>query len=181
VLDDVRLIWRLRQGDREALRTMYEKHRDDLLRLAAGLLRNKTDAEDVVHEVFIAFVQNAGHFSLTGSLKGYLAVCVANKARNVNRARARHNAAPLDAAEAAACTCTRPDEWLIIDEDFQRLRNALNLLPYEQREAVLLRLQGDMKFKHIARHQQTTVKTAISRYRYAINKLRSLLNGEAEQ
>ena len=181
MLDDVRLIWRLRQGDRDALQAIYEKYRDDLLRVAAGLLQDKTDAEDVVHEVFIAFVKNAGQFSLTGSLKGYLAVCVANKARNINRGRSRQCTATLDDADPPACTCTRPDEWIILDEDFQQLRNALNLLPYEQREAVLLRLQGDMKFRHIARHQQTTVKTAISRYRYGLAKLRSLLNGEAEK
>lgn len=177
-MEDVRLIRRLRQGDQDALRAIYEKYRDDLLRIAAGLLQNKTDAEDIVHEVFITLVQNAGQFTLTGSLKGYLAVCVANKARNVNRSKARHYAEPLDATDPPACKGRRPDEWLVIDEDFQRLRNAMNQLPYEQREAVLLRLQADLKFKLIARHQQTTVKTAISRYRYGLTKLRSLLNGE---
>jgi len=181
VLEDVRLIWRLRQGDQDALRAIYEKYRDNLLRIAAGLLQDKSDAEDVVHEVFITFIKNAGQFNLTGSLKGYLAVCVANNARNVNRSRARHNTESLDDADPPACNSTRPDEWIIIDEDFQRLRNAMNQLPFEQREVVLLRLQADLKFKHIARHQQTTVQTVISRYRYGLTKLRSLLNSEAEK
>lgn len=181
VLEDARLIGRLRRGDREALRAIYESHRDNLLRIAAGLLHDKADAEDVVHEVFITLVQNAGRFNLTGSLKGYLAVCVANRARNFNRTKVRHPAAELDDADSLACGVARPDEWLIIDEEFQRLCNAMNQLPYEQREAVLLKLQADLKFKDIARHQQTTVKTAISRYRYGISKLRSLLNGDTLQ
>ena len=43
--------------------------------------------EDVLHDVFVGFASQAGQFELKGSLKGYLAVCVANRARNVNRYR----------------------------------------------------------------------------------------------
>lgn len=181
MLEDVRLIWRLRQGDQDALRAIYEKYRDNLLHIAAGLLHDKTDAEDVVHEVFIAFVQNACRFTLTGSLKSYLGVCVANKARNINRSRIRQDTEPLGQIDPPDCKGARPDEWLIIDEDFRKLRSAMNQLPFEQREAVLLHLQADMKFRHIARHQQTTIKTVISRYRYGLTKLRSLLNSEAQK
>ena len=51
---------------------------------------------------------------------------------------------------------------------------------YRAREAVVLHIQGTMKFKEIARLQQTSVKTALSRYRYGLNKLRSIFNGEVE-
>ncbi len=54
-------------------------------------------------------------------------------------------------------------------------------LPYEQREAVVLHLQGAMKFKEIAEIQETSVKTALSRYRYGLDKLRSILTGEVEK
>jgi len=43
---------------------------------AANLLHDTNAAEDVVQDVFISFVQSADSFHLTGSLKGYLAVCV---------------------------------------------------------------------------------------------------------
>ena len=51
-------------------------------------------------------------------------------------------------------------------------------LPYEQREAVVLHLQGAMKFKEIADLQKTSVKTVLSRYRYGLDKLRSILDDE---
>jgi RNA polymerase sigma-70 factor (ECF subfamily) len=54
-------------------------------------------------------------------------------------------------------------------------------LPYEQREAIVLHIQGPMKFKEIAKLQQTSVKTVLSRYRYGMNKLRSILNSEAKK
>jgi len=181
VLEDTILIFKLKHGDRAALSRIYEKYRDDLLRIAAGLLREQHDAEDIVHEVFAVFVRGCGQFTLTGSLRGYLTTCVVNGARSLYRAKSRHNTVALDSCEPPVSNRRRPEEWLILDDDFRRLQNALHELPDEQREAVVLRLQADLKFRDIARLQATSVKTAASRYQYGITKLRTLLNGEADQ
>ena len=69
----------------------------------------------------------------------------------------------------------------IHDEELRRLAEALATLPYEQREVVVLHLKGDLTFREIARIQDTSINTVQSRYRYGIDKLRSLLNGEVEQ
>ena len=52
------------------------------------------------------------------------------------------------------------------------------VLPYEQREAVILHIQGGMKFREIAKLQGVSDKTAQSRFRYGFTKLRSILNSE---
>ncbi|MCX5634449.1 MAG: sigma-70 family RNA polymerase sigma factor [Planctomycetota bacterium] len=178
MLQDKLLIWKLRRGSTSALCLIYEKYRDDLLRVAAGLLKERSEAEDVVHDVFIAFVDVSGSFTLTGSIRGYLTTCVANKARNMNRTKFRQRTVSLDEAEPTVSNLKRPDQWIICDEEFQQLCNAMAQLPYEQREAVVLHLQGAMKFKEIAEIQETSVKTALSRYRYGLDKLRSILDGE---
>ncbi|MHC4635984.1 MAG: RNA polymerase sigma factor [Planctomycetota bacterium] len=179
MLNDRLLVWKLKHGNRDALRRIYEKYRDDLLRIAAGLLNDTTAAEDVVHDVFAAFIRSADSFELTGSLKGYLTTCVANKARNFNRTKLRRQTVSLDDIEPAASTFNRPDQWIIYNEEFRRLNNAMAQLPYEQKEAVVLRIQGSMKFSKIAELQETSVKTVLSRYRYGLTKLRSILNSEA--
>jgi len=178
VLEDKLLIWKLRGGNREALRMIYEKYRDDLLRIAAGLLKERSKAEDTVHDVFAAFVDVSSSFTLTGSLKGYLATCVANKARNINRTMSRQRTVCLDEVQPPVSNMPGPDEWIIYDEQSQQLCNALAQLPYEQREAVVLHIQASMKFKEIAKLQETSVKTTLSRYRYGLDKLRSILNSE---
>ena len=86
MVQDKRLIWRFNRGRREALHEIYEKYKDYLVTLAAALLADVEQAEDVVHDVFIGFIQTSGRFRLTGSLRGYLATCVANAARNRNKA-----------------------------------------------------------------------------------------------
>ncbi len=178
MLEDKLLIFKLRRGNRDALRVVYEKYRDDLLRVAAGLLRERGQAEDAVHDVFISFVRVSGKFTLTGSLRGYLTTCVANKARNINRTMSRQRTVSLDEIGPAVSNMIRPDEWIIYDEQFGQLCNAMAELPFEQREVIVLRIHGAMKFKEIAKLQETSVKTVLSRYRYGLDKLRSLLNGE---
>lgn len=181
MIEDKMLIWKLKQGNIDALGRIYEKYKDDLLRISAGLLKNPNDADDVVHEVFTSFVKSAKYAEKIHNLKGYLTTSVANRARNFNRNQLRHPAAALDQIDPPCCTSKRPGQWLIIDEEFKRLTNAMAQLPYEQREVVILRLQADMKFKKIAKLQQASVQTVLSRYRYGTSKLRTLLNCEVEE
>ena len=73
-----------------------------------------------------------------------------------------------------------PDQWIAYSEGLQRWSDALARLPYEQREVVLLHLQTGLKFREIADVQRVSAKTTESRYRYGIERLRFLLNGQVE-
>jgi RNA polymerase sigma-70 factor (ECF subfamily) len=178
VLEDKLLVWKLKHDSKDALRQIYEKYRDDLLRIAAGLLNDTGTAEDIVHDVFVVFVRSAKQFQLTGSLKGYLARCVANRARNANLSRQRRQTVSMDDVEPIVSDFKRPDQWIICSEEFTKLSYAMADLPYEQREAVILRIHGGMKFKEIAKLQDVSSKTAQSRFRYGFDKLRSILSSE---
>ena len=179
MLEDRLLVLRFKRGNRDAFCRIYDKYRDNLLRLAVSLLNEASTAEDVVHDVFISFIRSGRQFELTGSLKGYLATCVANRARNVSRAYRRKQNAGLDKVGQMASDCKRPDQWIACSEELQQLSNALAQLPYSQREAITLHLQAGMKFREIGEFQEVPTKTAQSRYRCGLDKLRSLLNSEA--
>lgn len=178
MLEDKLLIWKVKKGDKSAFCQIYEKYRDDLLRIASGLLKERSVAEDVVHDVFVTFIHSVDRFKLTGSLRGYLTTCVVNKIRNLHRTKARHGTVNIDGIDPPTSDLKRPDQWILQDEAFEQLCEAMTTLPYEQRETVILRVQGEMKFSTIAAMQETSVKTVMSRYRYGITKLRSLLNSE---
>lgn len=172
------LILKFNRGNREALRSIYEKYKDSLVTLAAALLTDVVSAEDVVHDVFVGFIESSRRFRLTGSLKGYLATCVANNARNRNKAGRIHQK-----TEAAPVVpdANRPDAAAMFGEELCRLSIALGRLPYEQREVLLLHSYSGMKFKAIAQQQKISINTVQGRYRYALDKLRSMLNGEVEK
>ena len=176
-MKDKLLIWRFKQGSRDALSGIYEKYEDYMLTIAASLMNDIGAAEDVVHDVFVDFAQSAEKIRSNGNLKGYLATCVANLARDRIRAKNRQTTG-LDKAELPGLNSTGPLESLIEDEQLKRLTCALAQLPYEQREVITLHLQGDMTFNAIAESRNVSINTIQSRYRYGLDKLRSLLNSE---
>jgi RNA polymerase sigma-70 factor (ECF subfamily) len=172
MLEDKVLVW--------SLKRFYAKYASDLLALAASLLGDRHAAEDVVQDVFVRFIESLGDFELTGTLRGYLATCVANRSRDVRR-RTRYRASrSTEASRRSDVQQDGPLSVAIAGERRQRVAAALSRLPYEQREAVLLHLQGGLTLRSVAEAQGVSAKTAESRYRYAMNKLRSLLNGDME-
>lgn len=180
MLEDELLKWKLRRGSRDALAQVYEKYVDVMLTLALGLLNNRAAAEDVVQDVFLSFARSAAGLRSRGSLRSYLATGVLNRVRDRRRQRQRQ-AARSDLPTAAVCESAEPDQAAVLDEEIARLHQAVAELPDEQREVVLLRLKANMKFRDIAALQQTSINTVLGRYRYALDRLRSRLNGEVER
>jgi RNA polymerase sigma-70 factor (ECF subfamily) len=181
MIEDKLLIWKYKSGDKAALARIYEKYRIDLLRITTGLLNETSVAEDIVHDVFVKFAQFSDKLKLSGNLKGYLIACVVNSARNSKRAQQRKQGVSLDEVESAISNSDKPERWIIRNEELERLNNAMAQVPYPQREAVVLHVQGGMKFRAIAKTQNVSINTAQSRYRYGLDKLRSLLNSEVEK
>jgi RNA polymerase sigma factor (sigma-70 family) len=179
-IEDRLLVRRFNTGDAEALRHIYQKYRTDLLSVARALAGDAAQIEDVLHDVFVGLASQAGRFTLKGSLKGYLAICVANRARNLSRrnrqvdperlATARPGPAPQpDGAKAAGDT-----------EQRQIMISALDQLSEEQRHVVVLHVLSGLPFREIARQTGVSINTVQSRYRYGLRKLRTLLNGQVE-
>ena len=178
---DKLLIWKFKCGSRKALCDIYTKYEDIMLTVAVSLLNDVSLAEDVVHDVFVSFAQSAPNIDPNGNLKGYLIKCVANLARDRIRAIHRQAKVGLEDADSIRSELSEPLQKLIEDEKFRVLNDAMAQLPYEQKEIVTLRLQGGMSFKEIAVLQNISINTANSRYRYGLEKLRSLLNNEVEK
>jgi len=181
MLEDKWLILRFNRGEKVALHRLYDKYKDDLVTLATALLLDVSAAEDVVHDVFVSFIRSAGRFRLTGSLKGYLLTCVANRARNHRKAAQRRHGPHLEEVPPMTSGAPRPEQAAILGEQLDHLNRALQQLPYEQRETLLLRCYGQMRFAAIANAQGVSINTVQGRYRYAIQKLRAVLDCEADQ
>jgi RNA polymerase sigma-70 factor (ECF subfamily) len=179
-MEDKLLIWKLKKGSNEALCRIYEKYEEHLLASAISLLYDVGSAEDVVHDVIVSLAQSADKLKLNGNLKGYLTRCVVNLARDKIRAAQRHQIG-LGKKYPAGSELQQPSHAVIQNEELDRLSQAMGSLPYEQRETIVLHLRGEMTFKAIAKSQGVSINTVCSRYRYGLDKLRSLLNGEVIQ
>ena len=181
MVEDKLLIWKFKHGDKDALQRLYEKYKNDLLKLAIALVNDVSTAEDVVQDVFVVFARSADKIQLRGNLKKYLITCVANRIRNQIRDQQRHKTSGIDELDWAVSDINRPDQWAILSEELERLRNALAQIPYEQREVITLYMQANMTYRQIAKIQNASINTIQGRYRYGLNKLRSILNSEIEK
>ena len=175
-MHDQLLVARSKRGSRDALRCIYEKYRDKLLIVAIALSHDVNVAEDAVHDVFVAFAEDLADFELTGTLKGYLATCVANRVRDLMRRRARAAAGRAPGGSAAS-EHDEPSRRVACNEELQIVSSALAQLPEEQREVIVLRLYGQLRFRVIAGSLGVSVNTVKGRYRYGIRRLRSILDG----
>lgn len=178
MLEDDLLKLRFKYGSQDALEQIYEKYVNQMLTLAVGLLHDTHAAEDVVHDTFVGLAQGRCRFRLGGSLRGYLTTCVVNRVRD--RLRKRQGEAYNSAAEGGACCLSEPCERLIFDELSHYAHEVLEYLPYEQREALILHVKGEMTFMEIAKIQGVSLRTAQGRYRYGLDKLRQHLNGRVK-
>jgi len=176
MVEDRILVWRFNRGSKEALRRIYEKYKDALMGLAVTMLRDRTIAEDIVHDVFVSFAGTVGTFHLSGTLKGYLLTCVANRVRDNNRLRGERDAG-LNCVDAISSSSDGPVDDAIRCEESSQLQDLLARLPYEQREVIVLHLHHGMRFWEIAKALDVSINTLQSRYRYGLDKLRSIVNG----
>jgi RNA polymerase sigma-70 factor (ECF subfamily) len=176
---DKRILRQLQKGDKNALRLVYEKYADILVGVAVSLVSDIHTAEDCLHDAFVDFAATVPVLRIHGNLRSYLISCVANRARDLLRKRAKSSNLHPEQLELAAET-SEPSSQLIANEEVRKVFDALVQLPYEQREVFVLHVQADMTFREIAELVGASINTVQSRFRYGMEKLRSLLNTEFE-
>ncbi len=174
------LLLKFKRGSTDALRRIYEKYKDELLALAIALSNDRATAEDILHDVFVSFAKYAEGLRLRTSLKSYLSTCIANRIRNLKHAKTQQ-AMQLSKAENYSKDCNGPECLAISAELYRRIEQAMEQLPYDQREVIILHLQSGMRFRTIAESQNVSINTIQSRYRYGLDKLRSLLSVEVRE
>ena len=99
---------------------------------------------------------------------------MANRANNLIKRRQLQPVQPIDKRDDAD-EQESPESRLIVSEESMRIFEAMAKLSAEQREVVSLHIHGQMKFREIAEQLDVSINTVQSRYRYGIEKLRSLL------
>ena len=179
MIEDKLLILKFKHGSSDALRRIYEKYKVYLLKIAVALLHDASLAEDAVQDAFVRFAQSQNSISINGSLKAYLRTCVINSVHNKNREKQHRNSTELNDSGSITSKSNNPLQWIVCKEESIWINDALERLPYEQREIVVLYLFGDMKFRQIAKLKDVSIRTIQSRYRYGLEKMRSILNGES--
>jgi len=174
---DTQLMSRVAAGELDAVAELYDRHAGRVFGLAHRILGNRTDAEDVVQEVFSQAWRTAGRYrSDRGSVTAWLLVMARTRALDRMRARrAPERGLVTPECETLASTGSLPADELIAREQADRVRNALHRLPDGQRRALELAYFEGLSQTEIAATLRAPLGTVKTRIRIALATLRRSL------
>ena len=181
MIEDSLLIWKLRNCREDGLVRTYGKYKNYLLKIAYALLDDSQQVEDAVQDVFVSLAESTQRLRPDGNLKGYLVRSLINRVYNIKKRRSSRPAVPLSDVNEPSSENDRPDRWVILNDEQRRIHGAMSQLPESQRVVIALHVHGGLRFRQIAKLQKTSINTVQSRYRYGLEKLRFLLNGEVSK
>ena len=182
VVEDAGLAGRIRDGDREALGELYDRHAAQAMAVAFRVVGDRSAAEDIVHDSFVAVWQRIDRFDPNrGSLRAWLLTVVRNRA--VDRLRGTRPTMTVGDADEQSLLRTSPNptwETAAARLTALEIRGVLETLPPEQREAIELAYFGGRTYREIATLTGVPEGTASGRLRLGLAKLRDGLQDAME-
>jgi RNA polymerase sigma factor (sigma-70 family) len=163
---------------RQTLTALVEKHRVRLLRIIRERMQDQIEAEDVLHDVFIEFVEAYDLGYAIETVSAWLVRVAQNKIVDRFRRRktqADYRAAVLATVERDENSPRRPDEEWMWSWLRTRIADSLELLPPQQRDVFVKHELEGKTFVEIAAESGVGVNTLLSRKRYAVRFLRNQL------
>ena len=157
----------LHQNDKNAFEIIYNELKTPIFTIIIRIVQSPELAEDILQELFIKLYQSPPNPTLS-KLRAYIFQMARNLA--IDTYRRQKNNINIDDFE----------ESLISEIDFTQklfIDDALLKLSIEERQIVILHINGQLKFREIADIMLIPLGTVLWKYRKAINQLRILLGG----
>lgn len=188
--DDKSLMLRFQEeGDLRAFEMLFARNKDALFRFVLRLSGNTTVAEDVSQQAWLRIIELAESGGFNAGSGATFQTFLLTMARNryVDEYVRRHESVRTESLSGHDVdTLGETDEANelveLLDREHTRSRvhSALQELPFEQREVLALWVQG-IELREIARITRASWHTVVSRKKYALRKLASLLKGAVQE
>ncbi len=183
-LTDNQVMRQVRDGEVEKLGVLFERHHPSLFNFFARLTGNREFSEDLAQEVFLRMLKYRQSFRPENQFRSWMFQI----ARNVHfdGLRRHYREARLSEAEADAlaetpCPRPQPDRLAGQQSEISLLEQALDRLPVEKRELLLLARVQNLKYAEVAEILGCEVATVKVRVHRALAELREIfqkLTGE---
>ena len=178
---DASLAMRIRQGDHDAFRALYERYSSAVLGVALSIVRDREVAEDVVHDVFLGFWRTPQTYEpARGSFPAWLLRVTRNrcidllrKRREVNFGAAQQNidGEPVDPSHWIADPDLSPEIQAVAATVASDVRTALMTLPEDHRHLLELAYFGGLTQREIAERVNKPLGTVKTQMRTSLMRL----------
>ncbi|EGL82136.1 RNA polymerase, sigma-24 subunit, ECF subfamily [Caldalkalibacillus thermarum TA2.A1] len=173
------LVERVRRGSEEAFDYLYEKYLPFILRIAMAMLKNRQEAEDVCHDIFLEVLNHPERYDPSrGSFESWLAVKTKSKCLDRLRIHKRHLLQEAEEAVNIRRSASFEDptaEHTLYRELKEALAKALNQIPAAQRQVLLHAYFKGESHRSIAKQLKRPLGTVKSLIRYGLKNMRKQL------
>ena len=175
---DVEIVETIARGDLAAVGELYDRYATMLFPMLVRIIRDRAEAEDVLHDAFVLVGERASQYvSTRGSVASWLVTMVRNLAIDRTRRRERRAArAKADASERPAHEEAADEGTIDAETDARLLRSALASLPEAQRATLEKAFYDGLSYPEIAEAEGVPLGTVKSRAARAIAALRETLS-----
>jgi RNA polymerase sigma-70 factor (ECF subfamily) len=177
---DVELLRRIGAGDVEAVGELYDRFAPSLLPMALRIVRDRAEAEDLIHDAFVAVSDRASQYvPERGSVAAWLVTLVRNLAIDRRRRRERRGALARDVlAHEPKAAVADPEMLTAGAVERAKVRRALATLPEAQRVTLEVAFFEGLSYPEIAEREKVPLGTIKSRAARALASLREALAHE---
>ena len=180
-LADEAIIEAISERRQDALSELYSRYADLLMSVAVRILKNRSDAEDLIHDVFLEVWNKAGQYDRSrGKVKTWVVLITRSRAldrvRALAVARKHAMAVEVNAEAEPERQRTDPD----IEMEYSRIRAAARKLNQHQQAVLYLNYFEGRSCQEISDQLSTPLGTVKSRLRRAVNNLREVFAADGE-
>ena len=184
---DLEMVRAVQAGDATAYRGLVERYQGRIYAVCYGMVRNREDARDLAQESFVKAYKSLDRFRLESSFYTWICRIAMNvsidhlRRKKVRRAQEYDDGiAARDSAGVISLSHHRndPHRDLHRKQLREKIMAALETLPEDQKQAVVLREMDGLSYKEIAEIMGIPEGTVMSRLFYARKKLREVLTAD---
>ena len=180
-LQDQELVSLYIQGNESCLEDLITRHKKRVFSYIMMIVRDRHLAEDVFQDTFIKVIQTLkrGTYNDEGKFLPWVLRIAHNLIidhfRRVKRMPVVNGGDDFDIFSILTLSQVNAEDKLTKRQIRSDVRKAIENLPIEQREVLIMRYYIDMSFKEIADTTNCSINTALGRMRYALINLKKML------
>ena len=173
--EDLMLLYQ--QGDAGAFEILYGRHKGPVYRYVLRQCQHRETANELVQDIWMKLIQNHKGYEVKAKFTTWLYTIARHRVIDYYRQQGNRGFDVQECEEEGldANLKDQPDIHVEIQQEINRLVAAVNSLPILQREAFLLKEEAGMGLEEIAKITGVNRETVKSRLRYAVNKLRQVM------
>ena len=167
----------MQNNDTQAFEQLYARHKDAIYRYFLRHLSNENTCQELVQDLWMKIINSKENYRVSAKFKTWIYTLAHNRLVDwYRRNNLETKAFDVSSEEGIDGTiCWNPEDELQTIRLSKGLKKAISNLPFEQREVFLLHQEALLSLPQIAEMLQVGIEKIKSRYRYAINKLRTSL------